>query len=560
MVSDQYAPDFVASRNEQYSDRGWLDALLALSPRDQLIAALTAATRVATPGSGDYQRWTDHVLTNVDPVLAALMRRVLESEDGGPQTLMIARQALLLAMRTALVEPEPTTTGTSDPRVVATLLAHHVSRRKDSAGAALGSEPRIAGYPESLAMSMVANALFNVPLNYGDLIARTWLMWTSYEQDIERFPPRLPLREMVKEATGIELHELLAIAFGLFAHAETTGVDTHGPVDISTLGVSPPAVAVFLELFSDDAAGFRTSLGAEEGEWFFLPFEARPLLRTGQSSVLVLDEVLLQRRFTSALYWLVHDHERDAYGDKARVRWTQTYSELVEIHAENLIRPLAPTVFGGGSAFFTEDQVKLLGGAAADCGIDFGDFVLIADIVQHQFTVPTRAYANAKTFDRDVAKAVVAKAKQLSNTIDQLLTQPEHPAHPLGRRPARVVPMVVEGADFPGVPLVYEHVRDLIREEGYLSQPECTKPQVVTMTELEMLTALLAAGRVPSVDVVIRGYVGDPTEGSLTNYLYREFGGDAGTRTPLMRQALEEALADVELRLNLPPGTVPPAP
>jgi hypothetical protein len=337
------------------------------------------------------------------------------------------------------------------------------------------------------------------------------------------------------------------------------------------MGVSPAAAAVFMDLFSDDAAGFRTSLGAEEGEWFFLPFEARPLLRTGPTSVLVLDEVLLQRRFTSALYWLVHDHERDTYGDKARVRWTQTYSELVEIHAENLLRPLAPTVFGGGSAFFTEDQVKLLGGAAADCGIDFGDFVLVADIVQHQFTVPTRAYADAKTFDRDVAKAVVAKAKQLSNTIDQLLTQPEHPAHPLGPggpgaitaallRPGRVVPMVVEGADFPGVPLAYEHVRDLIREAGHLSQPECTKPQVVTLTELEMLTALLAAGRVPSVDVVIRGYVDDPMEGSLTNYLYRKFSGDAGTRTLLMRQALDEALADVELRLSLPPGTVPPAP
>jgi hypothetical protein len=389
MVSDQYAPAYVAGQGELYSDRGWHTSLLALCPRDQLIAALAAATRVATPGSADYQRWTDHVLDTIDPALADSMRRVLEADDGGPPTVVIARQALLLALRAALVEPEPDKVGDRDPRVVATLLAHHVSRRPDRDHESLTKEPRIGGYPESLAMSMVANALFNVPLNYGDLIARAWLMWTRYENDLERFPPRRPLREMFREATGIEFHELLAIAFGLFAHAETTGVDTHGSVDILTMGVSRTSVSRFMDLFSDDAAGFRASLAAEDGEWFFLPFEAKPVLRTGPTSVVVLDEVLLQRRFTSALYWLVHDHERDTHGDEARVRWTQTYSELIEMHAENLLKPLAPPVLGGGSTFFTEDQVKLLGGAAADCGIDFGDFVLVADIVQHQFTVPT---------------------------------------------------------------------------------------------------------------------------------------------------------------------------
>jgi hypothetical protein len=155
---------------------------------------------------------------------------------------------------------------------------------------------------------------------------------------------------------------------------------------------------------------------------------------------------------------------------------------------------------------------------------------------------------------------VVAKAKQLSKTIDRLLTLPQHPAHPLGRRPARVVPLVVEGADFPGVPFVYEHVRDLIRKAGHLTQAECARPQIATLAELEMLTALLASGRVPSVDVIIRGYVDDPVGGSLTNYVHRAYRGDAGTRMPLMTQALVDALADVEARLNLSPGSIPPAP
>jgi hypothetical protein len=203
---------------------------------------------------------------------------------------------------------------------------------------------------------------------------------------------------------------------------------------------------------------------------------------------------VLQRRFTTGLYWLVHDHERDTHGDTAQVRWTQTFSELVEIHAENLLELLAPHVFDGGSAFFTEEQVGKLDGSAADCGIDFGEFVLVADIVQHAFTIPTRAYANVETFYTDIERAVVVKTRQLNGTIDRLLTTPDHPNHPFARRPDRVVPVRVEGANFPGIPFVYRHIREVVRREGYPLQPECTTPLVLSLNELEMLTALVGSG------------------------------------------------------------------
>ena len=155
---------------------------------------------------------------------------------------------------------------------------------------------------------------------------------------------------------------------------------------------------------------------------------------------------------------LVHDHEKAHHGDKARNQWTQTYSELIELHAEALMRHLAPMLLDGSSAFFTEEDVAALGGKAADVGIDFGSSVLVADVVQHAFTVKTRTQLDPDAFDRDIARAVTAKAKQLNGTIQLLLDKVEHPSHPLGRRPERVVPMVVEGAEFPANPAILEHV------------------------------------------------------------------------------------------------------
>lgn len=560
IVSDQYAPAYAAGKGETYSDAGWQASLLRLCPSGQLVAALCAATRVAgsRAESGDLEAWTEFVLGSVDPDLGERMRAVLDVDDGGAKTLFLSRQQLLLALRLALTAPRSEPTGQADPRIVATLLSHHMARGSQDDRDARGDEPKIGGLPQSLAMSVAANALFNMPLEYGDLIARTRLMWTEYEAKLVRYKPRRPLREMLREATGgLELDDILATAFALFAHAETTGLERSTALDLSQLGIPSSAVTLFLDLFANDASGFAAAFaGAADGEWSFLPFEERPLLRTGATNVLIADVRLLQRRFTHALYWLVHDHEKKVHGDQARNKWTQTYSELVELHAEQLLEPLAPTLLDGGSAFFTEEQVAQLGGSAADCGIDFGEFVLVADVVQHNFTVPTRILGDPAAFKRDVERSVLTKTKQLSQTIDRLLDRVAHPAHPLGRRPERIVPMVVEGAEFPSTEFMFRHIAELVSEGPYLHQDECTRLIVATMAELEALSALVNAGQVPSAVAAIRSYVEDDYPDSLTNHLIHTYGAGGVHRSPRMALALDQALDDVVVRLNLPPETI----
>ncbi len=579
LTSDLYAPQFLARKGGRFRASGWQQALLALCSRDELIAAIAAATRVAESPE-ELEAWAEYVLSAVEADLAATIRAALA--DPGPPMRFLARQPLLLAMRIALTEPEAAAPGGADPRVVAALLSHHAAgtvnnprrqRRAAHGGSRQGTvttgdggshgdvepvERSIGGVPEPLAMSLIANALFNASLNYGDLIARTRLLWTEYESQLLRFPPRAPLAEMIRDATGgIEIDDLLAMAFGLFAHANTTGLDAGGPLDLAKLGISAESTSRFLDLFADDRPGFAAALNpppsavvsSQQSEWSFIPFELKPLLRMGPSEALVIDARLLQRRFTQALYWLVHDHEKAVHGDTARNRWTQTYSELIEIHAEHLARSFAPTVLDGEPAFFTEERIAKLGGANADFGIDFGSFVVVADVVQHQFVVATRAQADPCAFATDLRRAVVDKAQQLDKSIRMLLERTNHPDHPLGRRPSRVVPIVVAGADFPGIPFVYKHARRAVADAGRLRQVECTKLLIVTLSELEMLSTVLASEPGLSAGAVIEGYLDDETDGSLTNYLYRLNGGAELARAPLLSEPLHEALADVERRL-----------
>jgi len=73
VISDEYAPRYCAMKGEPYTDQAWLNALLNVCPRDQLLIAITAGTRAAGADRQLIADWTTYVLDHVDPDLAALL-------------------------------------------------------------------------------------------------------------------------------------------------------------------------------------------------------------------------------------------------------------------------------------------------------------------------------------------------------------------------------------------------------------------------------------------------------------------------------------------------------
>lgn len=548
VISDEYVPQFLLEQGAPWDIERWPTVLLNMCHRENLIRVATAATRVAHAGGSALDEWTRYVLSTVDAALGKHMRAALEVNDGGPQRVFLARQPVLLALKLILAEGTTQPQGRGDPFVVLTMLAHYAAREPAN-GSVPASGPKIGGLSAPLAMELVQNSLFNSADSFGDLLARTQLLWAAYEERLVRHPPRVPLRQMILEATGIELDDILTMAFALFAQVNQAGLNDIRMLDLASLRLPQPGVDAFLARFSITVPDLAKLMANQSGSWAFLPLEDTPLLRLGPTSVAVLDVRLLQRRFTSALYWLVHDHEKLTNGDLARQAWTQTYSELVEIHAEDILRRISPTILGGGESFFTEEELGQLGDSAVDFGIDFGDFVLLADVVQHQMTVPTRLLGQQSAFEKDMEATVLKKIRQLHGSSRALLTKDGHKAHPLGRRPDRILPVVVQGADFPVNPATMGYARDEAATRGLLIQPECAPVMIVTVDELEMVEALVQAGS-SSADEVFRGYAESGANDSLRNFIIDAHGGSTLRRSEPIQKALDELFVVVEDRLK----------
>ena len=180
------------------------------------------------------------------------------------------------------------------------------------------------------------------------------------------------------------------------------------------IAISPPTIEAFLGLFSSTPASLAAALRDCLKPWQMLPVQDRPLLRLGDD-VVVLDERYLVERVTRGLYWLVHDYEKATYGDKARNRWTQAYSQMVETRVEDQLRRMAPQLIGGQYAFFTEEdlQAAFPGDRNIDAGADFGGEVVLAEVVAGTVKLATREQADVISFREDAERLVLGKARQL---------------------------------------------------------------------------------------------------------------------------------------------------
>ena len=154
-------------------------------------------------------------------------------------------------------------------------------------------------------------------------------------------------------------------------------------------------------------------------------------------------------------------------------------------------------------------------------------------------TVPTRMLCELHAFDRDMQATVLKKVKQLDGSAAALLERTSHPAHPLGRRPTRILPVVVQGADFPVNPVTVRYAREKATEAGLLRQTECAPLMICTLEELEMVATLVNNG-LGSAEETWRAYADSGAEDALKNFISARLHGQEWERPRRMQDALDE--------------------
>lgn len=85
---------------------------------------------------------------------------------------------------------------------------------------------------------------------------------------------------------------------------------------------------------------------------------------------------------------------------------------MVETRAEDQLRRMAPSLFGGGRAFFTL-WAAFPGTKNCDAGIDSGGDLVLAKVVSGTVKVQTQELADTASFVQDTERIVLGNARQL---------------------------------------------------------------------------------------------------------------------------------------------------
>jgi hypothetical protein len=543
-----------------------INNLLLLHPREVYLFVLTALNHAAHhPELAEAYR--ARFVARLTPAMADHVSRLIDGKADGTKRALLARQPVLRAIRTVLTFQSPEGNSLAenlralgmgmDPELCGMLLVHLTATQQQSERPA--GEPMFGGLPESLAMEMVANGLFHGGEQPDVLLARTRMLWETYgsQIDLQRLKVRARPLELLREATGLDFDDIAALTFAYHGYIRAYQPDMTPAVNaFAGITVSRETVETYLASFASTVDELAGKLAASPGSWQMLPIQEKPLLRIGDA-LLVLDEQYLIERATQGLYWFVHEHERELDGDRGWTRWNNAYANMVERRVEDQLRRMAPRLLGDGRTIFTEENLQAAFPRTknADAGIDYGDLVLLAEVVTTQVSLPARENADVIAYGKDIDKFFVKKARQLDETAANLLRDPQPSGSPLGTPAQRILPVAVRGGQFPLNPVTRQHIDAALKAARLLNYRQADLPVYpfapVDLGELEMCETLHET-RGLTLPGLIRQWQasGDYSQSSLRNFLIKTYTEEGFPRPADMRAALARTLSLIAARLG----------
>jgi hypothetical protein len=443
------------------------EQIIASQDSRTLLVQLAYLNHVSTTSEGSGWLATGY-RNELRPDLRPGFNAALGRGEEDTEVVFFSQQAALAAIR-AVLEARPwPEEGLEQPSfATAVLLVHAVSGSLSE----FEDGPRqIGDMPANLVMEMVRNGMFNEADDPYSVLGRTLRYWREHVVRVKRTELRQKPHELLEEALGVGFDEFFTLGLWLWGRARMRGIaDPQKPMTMATslpgVALTRERVEAFLDEVSAPPSWYRKGFEGRSSQYDFLPFQARPILRLGEE-LLVLDETFLLQKFTlTGLFWTVHDNERDNHSDLDRSRWTQAHGEAVEAMVEERLREMAPSLAGEGrgKSFYTEEELKQAypGRKAADAVVDYGDRVLVFEVVSGQPVVGTRVAGAPESFERDTERLVLKKARQLDGTCRSLLADQEALTGCDPPPDRRIVPVVVVAGGYPGDALSRGHVGDL---------------------------------------------------------------------------------------------------
>lgn len=482
--------------------------------------------------------------------------RLNQSLAPGPNSRVpLVRQGLLAAFRKVIENGKLVETSQLNPIAAALMLTHSVlATIREPIG---NVDDRLGGLPTSIAVGLCVNQYFNASDDVGSRLGRTIRLWRDFGGAAAPILGGIDPTELLREATGLELEDLIAMAFAVLTHQMTWHLGEPPLLDHKLHPtMDETRWQQFIGLVAISADELVSKLTAPTSEWDYQAFESHPILVVN-GDLLLVDNVLLLDRVTTGLYYYVLDHER-AKGDANRQTWQKAWGKMVELIAEESLRTMAPILLGAGSTFFTEEDLEIAypDKKKADVVIDSGDAMLILEVVSGQLKIESRVQIDPLAFREDLRKILFDKFDQLSETSENILSNPA-PLNGSTRPPGRIQPVLLAGGRFPVNDVTTNEAAAYIADKRLFEDARNLPVAVIDLSELEMLEALHEKGKNP-IALIRRWKSSDLSAMPLRNWIIREPGLEVA-RPARIAERMSGFLHEVGIRLGLnddnPDGT-----
>lgn len=451
----------------------------------------------------------DEFLSRLKPKPATRLRVFMNQHPAG-SVVLAGRQSILTAMKhviglnvTADLEP------VLDVATAALMMSHAAGtmiRPEESSDYVLGN------VPQSFFMDMVRLILLH---NSGDpygLIERNSRAWTLDDDAPRSNGIEHGMRELVRLATGLEIEDIWALGFALYAFVLSRKPDA--PFVLKDINSDMPSeiLAAFQQLVSADADLLRREIGDAADPWNFYALERFPVFRVS-TGLVVLDEEFLLERITNGVYWDVFGYLREIPGgENLHLRWAEAFSGISEQLLEQQLNGLRVSAGGVRSSYDEHDlQRAYPGRQACDLCLDFGTHWCLFEIVRRDASFKTRAHGDFDQFKTDIERSIVGKAQQLNDTVGCLAA---NEADLTGSAPVpnkSYQPVVIVAGRVPSGPHVEEYIKGRLEAEDLLRQPRVLPLAVLDLQGVELLEALAQAGHL--VGDVLREWKASPLTG-----------------------------------------------
>lgn len=352
----------------------------------------------------------------------------------------------------------------------------------------------------------LANGLFHHADTRLHALARAFDLYLTDNTHLAHDGLYVDLPSLAKRATGLVPDKLWAALFSLLAHWLT--IDLSNVHETSAGYVHrdkyyPPELG-----FSEQQAGRIFGLAARRCEevknevrslygkkrlrpYHFLPFAKTPLVEI-DDVVLCTSVKLLFEKVTSGLHHLFLD--RNEFSEDERQAYLNYIGRVFEDYVWRMLQ----------AAIAAEPQYRLLlepklkeytRARICDSILVGPNAAVLIETKASRFSLPVRASVDWAAYEDQFDRLFVQSSEQLNATVETIRDGAVSELGVHAERLDRIYPVIVTLDAVATNNLIYQRLREVLRERGWLEQPAVMPVQIMTVDELEYLPCATARGR-----------------------------------------------------------------